>query len=176
MAYLFLVRPFVNSPRILATILLLLTAAVCSAKKSVKIVTQRAQLEGGAWILSGAWQGYMGVAIQFRCDGTFRYWDSSDVVVEGEPKPRYPLKGTWRWKGSVLELSSKQDLHATRWYVCSYHGQLCLLPQYAREWQLKDGKPHEDRLLFHITRFDERHPQLNYGGFEHPEGRSPISP
>lgn len=147
-----------NSPRILAAILLLLAAAVCPAKDLVKVVTQRPQLENGAWVLSGAWQGYMGVAIQFRRDGTFRYWDSSDVVMEGEPKPRYPFKGTWRWNGSVLELNAKRDLHATRWYVCSYRGQLCLLPQYAREWQLKDGKPHEDRLLFHITRFDERHP------------------
>jgi len=117
----------------------------------------------------------MGVAIQFKRDGTFRYWDSSDVIIEGK-RARYPFKGSWRWNGSVLELSSKQDLHATRWYICLYHGQLCLLPRYAHQWQLQDGKPHEDRLLFHIARFDERHPQLNYGGFEHPGTTSPISP
>jgi hypothetical protein len=156
-------------------ILLTLAPAICSAEESVKIVAQRPQLERGAWVLSGAWQGYMGVAIQFKRDGTFRYWDSSDVVIEGN-EPQYPLKGTWRWNGSVLELRSKQDLHATRWYVCLYQGRLCLLPHYARQWQLQDGKPHEDRLLFHISQFDERHPQLNYGGFEHPNGRSRISP
>jgi hypothetical protein len=149
--------------------------SACAFGPVPQISTERPKLTDGAWVLSGAWQGYMGVALQFRSDGTFRYWDSSDVGLEG-PQPRQPFAGHWRWSGSVLELTSKQDLHANRWHVFAYHGQLALLPDYAREWQLKDHKLHEDRLLFHIAQFDQKHPQLNYGGFEHPEGNSPISP
>jgi hypothetical protein len=158
------------------TLLLVSLLCACAIGPVPQLSAQRPKLTGGAWVLSGAWQGYMGVAIQFRPDGTFHYWDSSDVVTVGEPKSHHPFKGRWRWSGSVLELTSKQYLHATRWCVFSYHGQLALLPQYAREWQLKDHKLHEDRLLFHLARFDSKHPQLNYGGFEHPDGTSPISP
>jgi hypothetical protein len=163
-------------PRAMIAAVLLVSATLCPAEQPLKIVAERPKLDGGAWALSGAWQGYMGVAIQFRPDGTFRYWDYSDVTFD-ESLPKQPFRGRWRWMNSVLMLTSRQDLHATRWYVCSYHGQLCLLPKYARDWQLEDGKPHEDRLLFHIARFDDKHPQLNYGGFEHSDGTtSPISP
>ena len=98
----------------------------------------------------------MGVAFKFNDDGTFRYWFYSDVIVGNEPK--YPIAGTWRWNGEVLELTASNRLHAFRWYPYPYQGQTCLLPEYAREWQAKDGKEHADRLLFKVPDFDEAEP------------------
>jgi hypothetical protein len=110
----------------------------------------------GAWVLNDVWRTDMGVAIKFYADGTFHYWDYSDIKSGDEPS--FPITGTWRWNGTVLELTSTNRLHATRWYAYSYHGEVCLLPDYAREWQAKDGREHEDRLLFKIYDFDEKHP------------------
>jgi hypothetical protein len=113
------------------------------------------KLEGG-WLLNRAWQGYMGVAILFRADGTFDYWAYSDVVVPDAPK--YPVAGTWRWDGAVLRLESEHHLHDTRWHVYPFRGENCLLPDYAKKWQEADGKPHDDRLLFRIAEFDPAAP------------------
>jgi hypothetical protein len=110
----------------------------------------------GAWILNDVWRGFMGVAIKFDADGTFRSWDYSDVI--GGDAPSYPITGTWRWAGSVLELTGPHRLDDFRWHAYSYQGEVCLLPDYARQWQAKDGKEHEDRLLFRIRDFDEKQP------------------
>jgi hypothetical protein len=110
----------------------------------------------GAWVLNDVWSGFMGVAIKFDADGTFRYWFYSDV--EGGDEPSYPILGTWRWSGPVLELTASNRLHDIRWHPYSYQGEMCLLPEYARQWQATDGKEHADRLLFRIRDFDERQP------------------
>ena len=110
----------------------------------------------GAWVLNDAWSGFMGVAIKFDVDGTFRYWFYSDV--KGTDEPSYPIIGAWRWNGPVLELAASNHLHDVRWHPYPYQGEICLLPEYARQWQTKDGKQHADRLLFRIRDFDERQP------------------
>lgn len=98
----------------------------------------------------------MGAAFKFDSDGTFRYWFYSDVHCGDDPS--YPIIGTWRWNGPVLELTSSHHLMDTRWTAYSYRGEVGLLPEYAREWQVKDGREHADRLLFKIRDFDEKHP------------------
>jgi hypothetical protein len=55
-------------------------------------------------------------------------------------------------------LESEHRLHSERWYLCRYRGKPALLPEYARRWQLKDGKPHDDRLLFRVPDFDPASP------------------
>jgi hypothetical protein len=111
-------------------------------------------VEGG-WVLRG-WAGYMGVAICFKRGGTFDYWFYSDVKSGNEPK--YPVTGTWKWNGDVLELVSEHRLHDTRWHVYHHKGKVTLLPAYAQEWQVKDGKTREDRLLFRVPDFDPKQP------------------
>ena len=121
------------------------------------IVDQAIDNLDGGWVLSDLWAGYMGVAIQF--DGNqYKYWFYSDVVVPDEPE--YPLSGTWSWDGPVVKLDSDAHLYDERWHVYRYNGELCLLPDSARQWQLRDGKEHEDRLLFRIENFDARDPFL----------------
>ena len=122
-------------------------------------------LEGG-WVLSKEWTPYMGVAIEFGKDGTFRCWDYSDVVLSDAlfpQKPDYPITGAWTWNGAVIELNSKDSafLHDTHWHVFRYHGEVSLLPEYARKWQVEDGEVHSDRLLFRIPNFDPSQPFAN---------------
>lgn len=109
----------------------------------------------GGWVFNDAWAGFMGVAIKFDAQGTFRYWFYSDVRGGGECS--YPITGSWRWKGNVLELTAP-CLHEFRWHPYLYHDELCLLPEYAWRWQARDGKVHADRLLFKIADFDEHQP------------------
>jgi hypothetical protein len=113
------------------------------------------QLEGG-WVLNDVWSGYMGVAILFRQDSTFDYWQYSDVVTGREPI--YPITGRWKWKEHILELESEHHLHDTHWYVFWHEGKPALLPAYARQWQVDDGKAHDDRLLFRVAKFDPARP------------------
>lgn len=108
----------------------------------------------GAWVLNDF--RFEGVAMKFDTNGTFRYWFYSDINIEDEPE--YPITGTWRWSGSVLELTASHDLHDVRFHAYSYKGEACLLPEHARQWQANDGKEHADRLLFRIRDFDERQP------------------
>lgn len=139
----------------------LIVAYLSLAKASAQAPRQGADdppiknLQGG-WVLNKAWTGYMGVAIQFRGDGTFDYWQYSDVVVPNEPK--YPVSGKWKWDGTVLKLESTHSLHATSWHLRRHKDEDCLLPDYAREWQKQDGKAHDDRLLFRISEFDPMRP------------------
>jgi hypothetical protein len=148
----------------------------------------------GAWVLSGKWTGYMGLALKIRGD-RYKYWFSSDVapvtaqVIDEkghvlsshtEKPPRYPLTGRAAIRGDVVELRGEGDYYDRKWHRIVYRGIPCLLAdEHYREWQ-HDGRLPDDRLLFRIPRFDEKHPQLNYGGFEHPYGsvsrNSPLSP
>jgi hypothetical protein len=113
------------------------------------------ELEGG-WVLNRVWEGYMGVAIQFRPNGTFDYWFYSDVPEKNAPT--YPVHGSWKRDGAVLQLESEHRLHATRWHVCQHQGETCLLPKYAWEWQQDDGQARDDRALFRIANFDPARP------------------
>lgn len=160
-------------PRI--AMLLYLSLLPCIAEQPYQISTQRPRLDGGAWVLSGAWAGYEGIAIKFRTDGTFRYWAYVDVNTDCERK--YPIRGTWRWKGAMLELSKRECLKDTLWYVVRYRGRFALISKVSYDLGIKDNQSQEDWLLFRITNFDERHPSMNYGGFERRDGTIwPISP
>jgi hypothetical protein len=72
----------------------------------------------GAWVLSGQWTGYMGLALKIRGDH-YKYWFSSDVAPVAaeltdenghilsshtEKPPRYPLTGRVFIRGDTLEL------------------------------------------------------------------------
>ncbi len=107
-----------------------------------KIENQPIESIEGVWV-SERW--YMGVSFLFNNDGTFKYWFHSD---DKGKNIKYPITGTWKWNKAVLELQPKDDLIDNFYYVYKYNGVLCLLPKYAREWQIKDGKPHDDRCLF----------------------------
>ena len=114
----------------------------------------------GAWVLNKVWEAYVGVAFKFEENGTFSYWFYSDVNSLHDLR-KYPITGTWKWNGPELQVSSTNRLYEARWHRYSYRGEICLLPEHARQWQLKDGKEHEDRLLFRIKDFDEQHPFRN---------------
>jgi len=108
----------------------------------------------GAWVLSDV--RFMGVAMKFDTNGTFRYWFFSDINSGDELE--YPIRGTWRWSGSVLELTAPHDLFDVRWHPYSYKGEMCLLPEHARQWKARDGREYPDRLLFRVRDFDDRQP------------------
>ena len=142
----------------------------------------------GAWVLSGKWTGYMGLALKIRGDH-YKYWFSSDVAEpvftsqittpDGRridsrtyiPKRRkYPFTGRAVIHGDTLELRGPGDYYDRKWRHIVYRGIPCLLAEeHYREWK-KSGRLPDDRLLFRIPRFDEKHPQLNYGGHEHADG------
>ena len=96
--------------------------------------------------------------MKFDANGTFRYWFYRDINIGDEPE--YPITGTGtcRWSGSVLELTASHDLYDVRFHPYSYKGEVCLLPEHARQWQASDGTEYPDRLLFRIRDFDERQP------------------
>ena len=124
-----------------------------SVASSVPVVAPIPDLIGG-WVVSDA--RFEGIAMEFDTNGTFRYWYWSDINSGGYG----PMTGTWRWSGSVLELANvpKNDFFDVRWYPYSYKGEVCLLPEYARQWKLQDGREYPARLLFRVRDFDERHP------------------
>jgi hypothetical protein len=148
----------------------------------------------GAWVLSGKWTGYMGLALKIRGD-RYKYWFSSDVGPDTievtdekgrilsshtEKPPRYPLTGHAIVHGDTLELRGPGDYYDRKWRLLTYRGAPCLLAeQHYVEWK-KTGKLAEDRLLFRAPSFDEKHAQLNYGGLEQPDGSvtrtSPLPP
>ena len=120
----------------------------------------------GAWVLSGKWTGYMGVALKIRAD-RYKYWFYSDA---GDDSIRYPLAGRLKVHGDVIELLGAGRYYDRKWHRIIYRGVPCLLPeQHYREW--KSGKGFAaDRLLFQLPSFDEKHPQMNYGGEERHDG------
>jgi len=143
----------------------------------------------GAWVLSGKWAGYMGLAL--KIDGShYKYWFSSDagpVTIETtingrtethtEKRPRYPLRGRVIVRGDVLELLGPGDYYDRKWHRIIHRSVPCLLAgKHYREWK-RSGRLADDRLLFRFPTFNERKPQLNYGGFERSDGcTSPVRP
>jgi hypothetical protein len=146
----------------------------------------------GAWVLSGQWTGYMGLAL--KIDGQhYKYWFSSDVgpttfetTINGhttrytQKPPRYPLTGRVIVRGDTIELRGLGDYYDRTWRRIVYRGVPCLLAeQHYREWK-QSGRLADDRLLFRLPAFDEKKPQLNYGGLEKPDGSvtrtSPLPP
>lgn len=113
-------------------------------------------LDEGAWVLSEQWAGFMGAALKFNRDGTFKYWFYSDVKLPDEPK--WPIVGSWAWNGPVLELKVQHHLFDARWYAYRHKNELTLLPEHARRWQLDKGEANDDRLLFRVNEFDEDEP------------------
>ena len=136
----------------------------------------------GAWVLSGQWTGYMGLALKIHGDH-YKYWFSSDraptifeSTIDGhttrsiEEMPRYPLTGRVIIRGDTIKLRGAGDYYDRQWRRIVYRGVPCLLAeQHYREWK-KSGRLADDRLLFRAPRFDEKHPRLNYGGIEKPDG------
>jgi hypothetical protein len=86
----------------------------------------------GAWVLSGKWTGYMGLALKIRGDH-YKYWFSSDVMpmestlevtmpdghVERhtytEERPKYPLTGHIVTRGDTIELRGPGDYYDRKW-------------------------------------------------------------
>ena len=146
----------------------------------------------GAWVLSGKWTGYMGLALKIH-GGQYKYWFSSDVgpttfetTVNGkttrytEKPPRYPLTGRVVIHGDMLELRGAGEYYDRKWRRIVHRGVVCLLAEeHYREWR-KRGRLAEDRLLFRAPSFDEKRPPLNYGGIEQADGSvtrpSPLPP
>jgi hypothetical protein len=87
-----------------------------------------------------------------------------------EKPPHYPLTGSTTVRGDTIELRGPGDFYDRKWRRIVYRGIPCLLAeQHYREWK-KSGRLDDDRLLFRIPSFDKKHPQLNYGGIEKPDG------
>lgn len=124
-----------------------------SAASSAPVVTPRPAIIG-AWGTSDC--RFEAVTIKFDTNGTFHYWFHTDIKIDDEPDDS--ITGTWRWSGSVLELTASYHLYDVRFHPYSYKGEVCLLPEHARQWQADDGTEYPDRLLFRIRDFDERQP------------------
>jgi hypothetical protein len=163
---------------------------------TVPLAVARSGLDG-VWVLCGKWTGYMGIALKIHSD-RYKYWFYSDVgpstftseitMPDGrverhtsiEKPPRYPLTGRLKVRGDVIELVDAGHCYDRKWHRIVYRGVPCLLAdEHYREW--KQGKGFaDDRLLFQLPRFDEKHPQMNYGGEERPDGTvtrtSPLPP
>ncbi|MEW6303042.1 MAG: hypothetical protein AB1705_06200 [Verrucomicrobiota bacterium] len=60
-------------------------------------------------------------------DGRFRYWFSSDVILRNGPK--YPMEGSYAWKGDEILLSSDKSFKVRR-----INGQSVLFWPHAVEW------------------------------------------
>ena len=158
---------------------------------TVSLAAARSDLDG-VWVLSGKWTGYMGIALKIKSD-RYKYWFYSDVgpstvtmTINGhtethtEKPPKYPLTGRLKVRGDVIELVGAGHYYDRKWHRIVYRGVPCLLAdEHYREW--KQGKGFaDDRLLFQLARFDEKHPQINYGGEERRDGTvtrtSPLPP
>ena len=138
----------------------------------------------GAWVLSGKWTGYMGLALKIDGD-RYKYWFFTDVsgaptieIIEPDGRvethttkpPKYPLRGRVRVREGVLELLGPGDYYDRKWHRITYRGVPCLIAgKHYREWK-RTGSLAEDRLLFRLPAFDEKRPTLNYGGAEQPDG------
>ena len=106
-----------------------------------------------AWVLSGEWAGYMGIAIELSSN-QYYYWFYSDVGYGEEPE--YPLTGDYTFEGEVLSLQAGgHHLYSTEWVVTNHADQACL-------WATRDvGR--NDRLLFPDEDFDAARPFRNQG-------------
>jgi hypothetical protein len=108
----------------------------------------------GAWVLSGKWTGYMGLALKIRGD-RYKYWFASDVAPvtaqitdekgrvlssHTDKPPRYPLAGRAVIRGDTLEFRGSGDYYDRKWRRLIYRGVPCLLAgQHYVEWK-KTGK------------------------------------
>ncbi len=65
----------------------------------------------GAWMLSDAWAGYMGITLAIE-DDEFKYRFSSDVTSGDEPE--YPIRGKVRYRGDLIVLEPKngEDMYS----------------------------------------------------------------
>jgi hypothetical protein len=153
-------------PRAIAFILLVASATSATARSHFD----------GAWVLSGQWTGYMGIAL--KIDGErYKYWFYSDAADDSS---KYPLAGHLRVSGDVIELLGRGSYYDRKWHRILYRGVPCLLADlHYRECKHGKGLA-DDRLLFAFPGFDEKHPRLNYGGEEKRDGSvsrsSPLPP
>lgn len=108
----------------------------------------------GGWVIPESW--FMGLAVAFEESGTFSYWFFSDVVYEDEPD--YPLRGTWRWNGAILELSFEDPSSKEQYYPIKINGKVGLMPDYERERLEKEGVVYEEFVLFKHPYFDTTKP------------------
>ena len=142
---------------------------------SASFATARSHLDG-AWVLSGQWTGYMGIALKIDGD-RYKYWFYSDA---GDDSRKYPLTGRLKVHGDVIELLGAGSYYDRKWHRIVYRGVPCLLADlHYREW--KQGKGFaDDRILFQLPGFDEKRPRMNYGGEEKRDGSvsrtSPLPP
>jgi hypothetical protein len=103
----------------------------------------------GAWVLSGKWTGYMGLALKIR-GNRYKYWFSSDAggpttmtttiyghtYTDTEERPKYPLRGSLAVHGDVIELRGSGDYYDRKWHRITYRGVPCLLADiHYREWK-----------------------------------------
>jgi hypothetical protein len=163
---------------------------------TLSLAAARSDLDG-VWVLSGKWAGYMGIAIKINSE-RYNYWFYSDVgqpvftseitmsdghverLTSIEKPPKYPLTGRLKLRGDVVELAGAGGYYDRKWHRIVYRGVPCLLAdKHYREWKRGKGFA-DDRLLFKLSTFDEKHPQMNYGGQERRDGTltrtSPIPP
>ncbi len=114
---------------------------------TLKRIAERKEIEG-YWALSSAWIPYMGLALELRSDGSFRFWFRSDVRVKGEPK--YPVIGKYSIEGGILTLATSADIYDPRWVLISHAGRTGIFPLSNFDTIIsRQESPHE-RMLFQI--------------------------
>ena len=148
---------------------------------SAPLAAARSDIDG-AWVLSGRWTGYMGIALKIKGDH-YKYWFYSDVgpstitmTINGrttthtQKVPNYPLRGRVVVNADAIELRGPGKYYDRKWHLITYRGVPCLLADlHYREW--KRGEEFaDDRLLFRLPTFTEKRPRMNYGGDEKPDG------
>lgn len=118
-----------------------------SATVTLRRIEEHKEVEGH-WTLSSEWTGYMGLALELRTDGSFRYWFKSDVRPPGEPK--YPVTGKYSIVDGTLVLVASAEIYDTRWYLISHDGRIGLFPASSFETIVGRRESPRDRMLFQI--------------------------
>ena len=104
------------------------------------------------WVMSGGWQGTMGVAIALS-HNRYYYWFYSDAKYDEEPT--WPIVGTYTLSENRLTLSAKEGehLYATTWLVETNGNRECL-------WAERDVGDYP-RMLIPDPYFDPKDPFAN---------------
>ncbi len=134
-----------------------------SAVITLQRIEERKEVEG-YWVLGSVWNPYMGLALELRGDGNFRFWFRSDVRMKGEPQ--YPVSGKYSIEGGVLTLSTSTDIYDTRWLLISHGGRTGLFPLSFVDTIVSRKETPPERMLF---RLDEQVAKKSWPIYNEPE-------
>ena len=151
---------FVVSPTNMHCIitLLALTCMNLFAVDSLKLADEIPKdFPRGGFQLTGNWEGYMGIALYFKNDGTCKYWFYSDAKFDKEIE--YPVEGRYEIKGSKIAVHFLDaSIPVEIFYVYKADNDYVLFPENAHLWVQMEGRKDLTRILFHNDGFNQDKP------------------